>query len=33
VAALKQKLTVDEKAMIKDGGTPAGWSKAKRRQK
>ena len=33
VAAPKQKLTADEKAVIKQGGTPAGWSKAKRRQK
>ena len=24
---------MDEKAVIKQGGTPAGWSKAKRRQK
>jgi len=33
VAAPKQKLRVDEKAVIKAGGTPAGWSAAKRRQK
>jgi transposase, IS5 family len=33
VAAPKQQLTTDEKAVIKGGGTPAGWSKAKRRQK
>lgn len=33
VAAPKQKLTVDEKAVIKEGGALAGWSKAKRRQK
>ena len=33
VAAPRQKLTADEKAVVKAGGTPAGWSKAKRRQK
>ena len=33
VAAPKQRLTEDEKAVIKGGGTPAGWSQAKRRQK
>ena len=33
IAAPKQKLTFDEKAVIKQGGTPPGWSKAKRRQK
>ncbi len=33
VAAPKQKLSADEKAVIKQGGTPPGWSKAKRRQK
>ena len=33
VAAPKQKLSVDEKAVIKTGGMPPGWSKAKRRQK
>ena len=33
VAAPKQKLTQDEKAVIEGGGTPAGWSQAKRRQK
>lgn len=33
VAAPKQKLSADEKAVIKTGRTPAGWSKAKRRQK
>jgi transposase, IS5 family len=33
VAAPKQKLTEDEKAVVKQGGTPPGWSKAKRRQK
>jgi hypothetical protein len=33
VAAPKQKLTADEKAIIKEGGTPPGWSKAKRRHK
>jgi len=33
VAAPKQKLSEDEKAVIKAGGSPAGWSRAKRRQK
>jgi IS5 family transposase len=33
VAAPKQKLSEDEKAVIKAGGMPAGWSRAKRRQK
>jgi hypothetical protein len=33
VAAPKQKLTADEKAVIKQGDTPAGWSKVKRRKK
>ncbi len=33
VAAPRQKLTDEEKATIRSGGTPQGWSKAKRRQK
>jgi IS5 family transposase len=33
VAAPRQKLTDEEKATIRGGGTPQGWSKAKRRQK
>jgi IS5 family transposase len=33
VQAPRQKLTDDEKAVIRGGGTPSGWSKAKRRQK
>jgi len=33
VAAPEQKLTADERAVVKAGGTPAGWSKSKRRQK
>ncbi len=33
VAAPRQKLSDEEKAAIKGGGTPSGWSKAKRRQK
>ena len=33
VAAPKQRLTAEEKAVIKAGGTPEGWSKAKRQQK
>lgn len=33
VAAPRQKLTDDEKAVVRSGGTPSGWSKAKRRQK
>ena len=33
VAAPRQKLTDDEKAVVRGGGTPPGWSKAKRRQK
>jgi IS5 family transposase len=32
VAAPKQKFTADEKAVIKQGNTPPGWSKAKRRK-
>lgn len=33
VAAPRQKLSDEDKAAIKDGGTPPGWSPAKRRQK
>lgn len=33
VAAPRQQLSDDEKAVIKGGGTPPDWSKAKRRQK
>jgi hypothetical protein len=33
IAAPRQKLTVEEKATIREGGTPAHWSKAKRAQK
>jgi hypothetical protein len=33
IAAPRQKLTVEEKAIIRDGGTPEGWSRAKRAQK
>lgn len=33
VAAPRQKLSDDEKVTIKGGGTPSGWSPAKRRQK
>lgn len=33
VQALWQKLTEDEKATVRAGSTPAGWSPAKRRQK
>jgi IS5 family transposase len=33
VAAPRQKLTDDEKAVIRGGGIPGDWSKAKRRQK
>src|ERR1043166_4786751 len=33
VAAPRQKLTDEEKATVRGGGTPQGWSKAKRRQK
>src|ERR1043166_4465101 len=32
VAAPRQKLTDEEKATVRDGGTPQGWSKAKRRR-
>ena len=33
VAAPRQKLTDDEKAVVRGGGTPLGWGQAKRRQK
>jgi hypothetical protein len=33
IAAPRQKLTLEEKAIIRDGGTPEGWSRAKRAQK
>jgi IS5 family transposase len=33
IAAPRQKLTSEEKATIRDGGTPADWSRAKRAQK
>jgi transposase, IS5 family len=33
VAAPRQKLSDEEKATVRSGGTPQGWSKAKRRQK
>ena len=33
VAAPRQKLTDEEKVVVRGGGTPSGWSKAKRRQK
>jgi IS5 family transposase len=33
IAAPRQKLTLEEKATIREGGTPAHWSKAKRAQK
>jgi IS5 family transposase len=33
IQAPRQKLTDDEKAVIRGSGTPTGWSKAKRRQK
>ena len=33
VAAPKQQLSEDEKAVIKGGGMPPDWSKAKRRKK
>ena len=33
IAAPRQKLTDDEKAVVRGGGTPAGWSQAKRQQK
>lgn len=32
IAAPRQKLTDDEKAAVRGGGTPPGWSNAKRRQ-
>jgi IS5 family transposase len=33
IAAPRQKLTIEEKALIREGGTPEGWSRAKRAQK
>jgi transposase len=33
VAAPRQKITDEEKETIRGGGTPSGWSEAKRRQK
>jgi IS5 family transposase len=33
IAAPRQKLTIEEKATIRDGGTPADWSRAKWAQK
>jgi hypothetical protein len=33
IAAPRQKLTLEEKATIHDGGTPEGWSRHKRAQK
>jgi hypothetical protein len=33
IAAPRQKLTIEEKATIREGGTPAHWSKAKRARK
>lgn len=33
VAAPRQKLTDEEKAVVRGGGAPSGWSRAKRRQK
>jgi len=33
IAAPRQKLTQEEKATIREGGTPEGWSRAKRAQK
>jgi IS5 family transposase len=33
IAAPRQKLTIEEKATIRERGTPAHWSKAKRAQK
>ncbi|MFC7739146.1 hypothetical protein ACFQX4_26010 [Roseomonas sp. GCM10028921] len=33
IAAPRQKLTLEEKAIIRDGGTPEGWSRAKQAQK
>ncbi|MBO1077193.1 transposase [Roseomonas marmotae] len=33
IAAPRQKLTTEEKAIIREGGTPADWSKPKRAQK
>jgi hypothetical protein len=33
IAAPRQKLTLEEKGIIREGGTPEGWSRAKRAQK
>ncbi|MFC7555418.1 hypothetical protein ACFQU7_29095 [Pseudoroseomonas wenyumeiae] len=33
IAAPRQQLTIEEKAIIRNGGTPEGWSRAKRAQK
>jgi IS5 family transposase len=33
IVAPRQKLTIEEKATIREGGTPADWSRAKRAQK
>jgi IS5 family transposase len=33
IAAPRQKLTIEEKAIIRNGGTPEGWSRAKQAQK
>jgi IS5 family transposase len=33
IAAPRQKLTLEENATIREGGTPEGWSRAKRAQK
>jgi transposase len=33
IAAPRQKLTIEEKATIREGSTPVGWSRAKRAQK
>jgi hypothetical protein len=33
IAAPRQKLTLEEKATIRDGGTPASWSKPKQARK
>jgi IS5 family transposase len=33
IAAPRQKLTIEEKAIIREGGTPESWSRAKRAQK
>ena len=33
IAAPRQKLSDEEKAVVRSGGTPSGWSPVKRRQK